>query len=193
MFGLPKIFYKRMFAILKGWHKGGKVISGVYTNFLYHVDAEKIPDPSDFVGGGRKDTEAYYSYCMIYAGDVPEKPYIPIHLPFLTLDNLKLDYPKEPWNTQEEITTVLKQSRNAAEVISMARSKIGADQNRLEHALAYAANAEEQITDANSRIKDTDMSEEVTEQAKLTVLANAQEAMLTQLAKQPERVVSLLK
>lgn len=169
-----------------------QILAGVYTNFVYHVDAEKIPDPGELVGGGRKDTEAYYTYCMIYAGDTKEKPYVPVHLPYLSVSNLKLEYPGEPWDSYEKITDVMNRSKNAAEVISMARSKIGADQNRLEHAFDYAANAEEQISDAVSRIKDTDMADAVTEQAKLTILSNAQEAMLSQIVSLPEQILPLL-
>lgn len=170
----------------------GQVLAGVYTNFLYNVLPEKLPNLGDKVGGGRKDTEAYYAYCMIYAGDTKDKPYIPVHLPHFSVENLKLEYPGEPWDTYEKITDVMNRSKNAAEVVSMARSKIGADQNRLEHAFDYAANAEEQITDAMSRIKDTDMAEAVTTQAKLTILSNTQEAMLSQIADLPERILPLL-
>lgn len=169
-----------------------QVMAGVYTNFLYQVNPEKLPNPDDKVGGGRKDTDAFYAYCMIYAGDTQEKPYIAVHLPHFSVENLKLEYPKQPWDSYEEITDVMKRSKNAAEVVSMARSKIGADQNRLEHAFDYAANAEEQIADADSRIKDTDMAEAVTTNAKLTILSNAQEAMLTQILDLPERILPLL-
>ena len=169
-----------------------EIISGVYTNFRYHLKAEKIPDKAELVDRGRKGTDAYYAYCMIYASDTGEKPYIPIHLPYLTLENLNLEYPGDNFETLEGINNVMKRSQNAAEVISMARSQIGADQNRLEHAFAYAANAEEQITAANSRIKDTDMAEDVTEQAKLSALANVQEAMLSQIVQQPEKILDLL-
>ena len=170
----------------------GQVLAGVYTNFLYNVIPEKLPNLGDKVGGGRKDTDAYYAYCMIYAGDTKEKPYVPVHLPHFSVENLKLEYPGEPWDTYEKITDVMNRSKNAAEVVSMARSKIGADQNRLEHAFDYAANAEEQITDAMSRIKDTDMAEAVTTQAKLTILSNTQEAMLSQIVDLPERILPLL-
>jgi len=170
----------------------GQVLAGVYTNFLYNVLPEKLPNLGDKVGGGRKDTDAYYAYCMIYAGDTREKPYIPVHLPHFSVENLKLEYPKEPWDSYEEITDVMNRSRNAAEVVSMARSKIGADQNRLEHAFDYAANAEDQIAAANSRIEDTDMAEAVTTQAKLTILSNTQEAMLSQIVDLPERILPLL-
>ena len=170
----------------------GQVLAGVYTNFLYNVIPEKLPNLGDKVGGGRKDTDAYYAYCMIYAGDTKEKPYIPVHLPHFSVENLKLEYPKEPWDSYEEITDVMNRSRNAAEVVSMARSKIGADQNRLEHAFDYAANAEEQIAAANSRIEDTDMAEAVTTQAKLTILSNTQEAILSQIVDLPERILPLL-
>lgn len=170
----------------------GQILAGVYTNFTYHVDAEKIPDMSELVDGGKKGTEAYYSYCMIYAADSTEKPYIAVHLPVFTVTNLKLDDPANGFESYEQITNILKQSRNAAEVVSMARSKIGADQNCLEHALSYAENAEEQLTAAASRIRDLDMAKGVSELAKLELLSNVQQSLLSQLADQPQRILSLL-
>lgn len=170
-----------------------KILAGVYTNCTYQVDAERIVDDSELVGDGRADTDAYYAFVMIYAGDTEEKPYIPIHLPYLSLDHLKLDYPGDAFQTYEGVTKVMRRSKTAASVISMARSKIGADQNRLEHAFQYAANAEEQITSAFSRIRDADMAEESVNQAKYNILAEVQRAMLSQIARQPEQVLSLLR
>ncbi len=170
-----------------------KILAGVYTNCTYQVDAERIVDASELVGDGRADTDAYYAFVMIYAGDTEEKPYIPIHLPYLSLGHLKLDYPGDSFQTYEGVTKVMRQSKTAASVISMARSKIGADQNRLEHAFQYAANAEEQITSAFSRIRDADMAEESVNQAKYNILAEVQRAMLSQIARQPEQVLSLLR
>ena len=86
----------------------------------------------------------------------------------------------------------MKRSKTAAEVITIARSKIGADQNRLEHAFESAANAEIQITDAYSRIRDADMAEEMVIQAKVSILLNAQQAMLSQIVSQPEKILPLL-
>ena len=169
-----------------------EIISGVYTNFLYHLKAEKIPDKAELVDRGRKGTDAYYAYCMIYASDTEEKPYIPIHLPYLTLDNLNIEYPDDAFKTTDGINNIMTRSQTAAVVISMARSQIGADQNRLEHAFTYTSNAEEQITDAKSRIKDTDIAENVMEQARTTVLSNVQEAMLSQIVHQPEKILNLL-
>lgn len=170
-----------------------KILAGVYTNCTYHVDAERIVDDSELVGDGRADTDAYYAFVMIYAGDTEENPYIPIHLPYLSLDHLKLDYPKDSFQTYEGVTKVMRRSKTAASVISMARSKIGADQNRLEHAFQYAANAEEQVTSSYSRIHDADMAEEAVNQARNNILAEVQQAMLLQISKQPEQVLSLLR
>ena len=170
-----------------------KILAGVYTNCTYDVDAERIVDKSELVGDGRADTDAYYTFVMIYAGDTEEKPYIPVHLPYLSLEHLKLDYPGDSFQTYEEVTKVMRQSKTAASVISMARSKIGADQNRLEHAFQYAANAEEQVTASFSRIHDADMAEEAVNQAKFNILAEVQRAMLSQISRQPEQVLSLLR
>ena len=58
-----------------------EILSGVYTNFTYHMSKERIIDSSEIVGDGRKDTDAYYSYVMIYSSDTADKPFIPLHLP----------------------------------------------------------------------------------------------------------------
>ncbi len=170
-----------------------KILAGVYTNCTYQVDAERIVDKSELVGDGRAETDAYYAFVMIYAGDTEEKPYIPVHLPYLSLEHLKLDYPGDSFQTYEGVAKVMRRSKTAASVIGMARSKIGADQNRLEHAFQYAANAEEQVTASYSRIRDADMAEETVNQAKYNILAEVQRAMLSQISRRPEQVLSLLR
>lgn len=171
-----------------------EVIPGIYANYVYTVEPEKgSGEPKkEYIYDNPKKTEAYYSFIMIYASDTADDPYIPLHLPYLTLDNLLLEPVSEYFKTQEGVEKVMLQAKNAASVISRARSKIGADQNRLEHAFESAANAEIQITDAYSRIKDADMASEMVMNAKWNILQQTAQTILSQNVQQSERVLNLL-
>lgn len=82
--------------------------------------------------------------------------------------------------------------KGALEKISSSRSKIGAQQNRLEHTIANEQNVVENTTSAESRIRDTDMAKEMVEFSKELILENAGQAMLAQANKSNQGVLSLL-
>jgi flagellin len=81
----------------------------------------------------------------------------------------------------------------ALEIVSSERSKIGAYQNRLEHALNNASNYEINLTTSESRITDADMARQMMELTKNQILTQASQAMLTQASQQPQQVLQLLK
>ncbi|WP_426348080.1 flagellin Hag [Alloiococcus sp. CFN-8] len=76
---------------------------------------------------------------------------------------------------------------------SAARSKLGANQNRLEHTIANLNNASENLTAAESRIRDVDMAKEMMNFSKNNILNQAAQAMLAQANQQPQNVLQLLK
>ncbi|MGN0408410.1 MAG: flagellin [Bacteroides sp.] len=80
----------------------------------------------------------------------------------------------------------------ALEKISSNRSKIGAQQNRLEHTIASEQNTVENTAAAESRIRDTDMAKEMVAFSKEMILENAGQAMLSQANKNNQDVLSLL-
>lgn len=80
----------------------------------------------------------------------------------------------------------------ALEKVSSNRSKIGAQQNRLEHTIANEQNVVENTTSAESRIRDTDMAKEMVEFSKGMILENVGQAMLAQANKSNQDVLSLL-
>ncbi len=80
----------------------------------------------------------------------------------------------------------------ALEKITSIRGEIGACQNRLEHAIENLQVMEENVTNAYSRIMDTDMAEEMTNYTQLNVLSQAGMAMLTQANELPQQVLQLL-
>ena len=81
---------------------------------------------------------------------------------------------------------------NAIELVSAERSKLGANQNRLEHTIANLNNAAENLQAAESRIRDLDMAEEIMAFTKNNILQQAATAMLAQANMAPQSVLQLL-
>ena len=76
--------------------------------------------------------------------------------------------------------------------VSSQRSALGAVQNRLEHTIDNLDNIVENTTTAESRIRDTDMAEEMVEYSKNNILAQAGQSMLSQANQSTQGVLSLL-
>jgi flagellin len=81
----------------------------------------------------------------------------------------------------------------AIEDVSGERSKLGAFQNRLEHTINNLGTASENLTAAESRIRDVDMAKEMMNQTKNSILSQAAQAMLSQANQQPQGVLQLLR
>ncbi|MCW2993911.1 MAG: flagellin [Conexibacter sp.] len=80
----------------------------------------------------------------------------------------------------------------AITAVSAARGEMGAVQNRLDHTLSVSAAYQENLTSAESRIRDVDMAEEMVNLTKMQVLQQAGTAMLAQANQQPQSVLKLL-
>ncbi|UHA61571.1 flagellar protein [Metabacillus litoralis] len=81
----------------------------------------------------------------------------------------------------------------AISLVSAERSKLGAFQNRLEHTVTNLQTANENLTSAESRIRDTDMAKSMTEYTKNNILNQAGQAMLAQANQLPQGILQLLK
>ncbi len=81
---------------------------------------------------------------------------------------------------------------DAVSKVSAQRSALGAVQNRLEHTIANVDNVVENTTSAESRIRDTDMAEEMVNYSKNNILAQAGQSMLAQANQSNQGVLSLL-
>ncbi|CAK4835259.1 unnamed protein product [Aphanomyces euteiches] len=77
--------------------------------------------------------------------------------------------------------------------VSAQRSKMGAVQNRLEHTINNLQTASENLTAAESRIRDVDMAKEMMEFTKSNILSQAAQSMLAQANQQPQGVLQLLR
>ena len=89
---------------------------------------------------------------------------------------------------QSAITVV----QSSIEKLSKLRSKLGAVQNRLEHTVANLDNISENTQSSESRIRDTDMAEEMVQYSKNNILQQAGQSMLAQANQANQGVLSLL-
>jgi len=104
----------------------------------------------------------------------------------LHVDNIKVD---SAASAEASISAI----NQAIEDVSGQRSKLGAFQNRLEHTINNLGTSQENLTAAESRIRDVDMAKEMMEQTKNSILAQAAQAMLAQANQQPQGVLQLLR
>ncbi|ULO07952.1 flagellin [Paenibacillus sp. 19GGS1-52] len=90
-------------------------------------------------------------------------------------------------------TTAITTIQTAIDAVSSERSKLGAYTNRLEHTIANLGTASENMTSAESRIRDVDMAKEMSTFSKNNILSQAAQAMLAQANQQPQQVLQLLR
>ncbi len=81
---------------------------------------------------------------------------------------------------------------SAINIVSNYRAHLGAAQNRLEHTINNLKVTSENITAAESRIRDTDMADEITAFTKNNILLQASQSMLAQSNSVPQSILSLL-
>lgn len=82
--------------------------------------------------------------------------------------------------------------KDAINRVSKTRAELGAKQNRLEHTINNLDVTAENMTSANSRIRDTDMAKMMMEYTKTNVVTQAAQAMLAQANQQPQAILQLL-
>jgi len=86
----------------------------------------------------------------------------------------------------------LSKIKTGINAVSTIRGKLGALQNRLEHTVNNLGVMKENITDAESRIRDTDVAEEMMRFTKNSIMNQASQAMLAQSNQLPQGVLQLL-
>ncbi len=89
-------------------------------------------------------------------------------------------------------STALTAIDSAIDAVSTQRSNLGSYTNRLEYTITNLETASENMTAAESRIRDVDMASEMMEFTKMNVLSQAAQSMLAQANAQPQSVLQLL-
>lgn len=95
-------------------------------------------------------------------------------------------------STRDQASGTITKIDDAIKQVSDQRSALGAVQNRLEHTINNLGAASENLTAAESRIRDTDMAKEMMEFTKNNILMQAAQSMLAQANQQPQGVLQLL-
>ena len=95
-------------------------------------------------------------------------------------------------STHAAASKAMKAITSAIKTVSAARSLLGAKQNRLEYTINNLENYSENLTSAESTIRDTDMAAEMTTYTKTSILQQAAQSMLAQANQSTQGVLSLL-
>jgi flagellin len=96
-------------------------------------------------------------------------------------------------STQQAANNAISVVNQAMTKVSDQRSALGAVQNRLEHTIANLSAAAENLTAAESRIRDVDMASEMASFTRSQVLLQAGTAMMAQANQKPQNVLQLLR
>ncbi len=113
-----------------------------------------------------------------------------IDLPTMSIDSLELN--RVCVLTQDLATESIEILNRSLKALSTHRSRMGAYQNRLEHAEKNLDNVVENTQASESQIRDTDMSEEMVSYSNSSILEQAGQAMLSQANKNQQGIVTLL-
>lgn len=116
--------------------------------------------------------------------------HIAINYRSLRLENLGLSDTNT--QTREEAQKAIAASADALAIVSEQRSLFGSYQNRLESANVTTENTWENVQNAESRLRDTDMAEEMVRYSMADILTQAGEAVMAQSNSNLSQVLSLL-
>ncbi len=109
----------------------------------------------------------------------------------LGVDKAKVTIDKDTATTT--ISKAISTINTAIDTVSTERANLGAYQNRLEHTINNLNTSSENLSAAESRIRDVDMAKEMMEFSKNNILTQAAQAMLAQANQQPQAVLQLLR
>ncbi|WP_313154037.1 flagellin N-terminal helical domain-containing protein [Lacrimispora sp.] len=107
-------------------------------------------------------------------------------------DATEMNIDGEKIDSYANAKTAVSNVKNAINYVSSIRGKLGAYQNRLEHTVNNLGATSENMTAAESRIRDVDMAKEMMSYTKNNILVQASQAMLAQANQLPQGVLQLL-
>lgn len=113
-----------------------------------------------------------------------------VRIPEVSLKKMNMD--NLDMSTEESAKKSMDRVEDGIAYISAVRSRLGAYENRLESTISSLAITEENMNNADSRIMDTDMAEEMSNYTKYQTLSQAGISMLSQANERPEKVLQLL-
>ena len=148
-------------------------LAGVFSMSVAADDADKGNALKLQIG----DTSDSYNQLEVSIGDM--------HTAAMGIANLSIA-------KQTDAAAAIQTIRNAINYVSGVRGDLGATQNRLEHTANNLSVMAENIQDAESTIRDTDIAEEMMSYTKNNILVQSAQAMLAQANQVPQGVLQLL-
>lgn len=150
----------------------------------------KVGDSITFVFGKKVDSEAdvdsaFLTQIGANAGQSA----------FISMNDMRakaLDVDKIDLTDKYKASAAIEKINLAIQNVSSQRSTMGAIQNRLEHTINNLGAASENLTAAESRVRDVDMAKEMMAMTKNNILSQASQAMLAQANQMPQGVLQLL-
>ena len=172
-----------------GTYKGG--LFGKKTDGTYvEVGAEYI---DKFVSVKKQPSDVALQFSLHVGAESDPNNKITVKIESMSAKGIGIDGLKtDGLMTQGDATNAIDTIGNAIQKVSDQRSALGAVQNRLEHTIANLDNVVENTTSAESRIRDTDMAEEMVAYSKNSILQQAGQSMLAQANQANQGVLSLL-
>ena len=129
----------------------------------------------------------------LWVGDFPDSNNkINVQLGQISSLSLGIDSLNVNLTSQAAALDSLSYIKDAIDYVSDMRGTLGAAQNRLEHTINNLSVMQENIQDAESTIRDTDVAEEMMKYTKNSILVQSAQAMLAQANQQPQSVLQLL-
>jgi flagellin len=151
--------------------------------------------PTDVTAQGKTPTGVTLtgSGVDLWVGDFPDSNNkINVQLKEISSDILVIDDAHVNLSSQQNALNSLSYIKDAIDYVSDLRGTLGAAQNRLEHTINNLSVMQENIQDAESTIRDTDVAEEMMKYTKNSILVQSAQAMLAQANQQPQSVLQLL-
>lgn len=152
--------------------------------------------------GTKKETEVDISgkeISLQVGANTSDSQTLKVKIENVSTDSLGLDgdtitkMAKEGKKGTDAANTMIKSLDKALERVNTSRANLGAMQNRLETTASNLTTSNENLTAAESRIRDVDVAEEMMNLSKLNLINQAAQAMMSQAKSQPEGVMQLLR
>ena len=138
------------------------------------------------------DLNASLNFSLHVGADSTEDNKIDVDIAMMSARGLGVNGIQVSGDDDTKATAAIDTISAAIQKVSTQRSALGAVQNRLEHTIDNLDNVVENTTSAESRIRDTDMAEEMVAYSKNNILQQAGQSMLAQANQANQGVLSLL-
>lgn len=163
-----------------------------WDNSSFNINHTTCPDNGRFGSGVMVTVAGEYlpAADIIFQIGPSASETMDIDLPYIT--TWKMGLSEVSVLTQNRAMKSIDTLKHAIDFVSQERGRMGAYENGLEHAYNVLTTGEENLTAAESRIRDTDMAKEVTDYTKNNILLQAAQSMMAQANASSEIVLGLL-